>query len=312
MSYQREGAALPSYGSSYGHDDDSAVPPPYVAIDNHVTGAPRFPMSSYETEPPYTYEAEHGSSSSRVAGVNSKFPQSINAYMSMKFTRTFHLGEHADNPLFAVETHTGWSGKPLLTLHSGPTESAPVLATARHEGKLCTGKTVIFTIFPDPARDTGEQSTTFVMRREHSWKHPTVMTYQFSVEVGLGKDVRMEDFEWRHSRSNEVRNLDKYSWGWKLVRLDSSSGKGGERASRSAGETSDGKEVVAAWSMNSGWSRNKAFKFQYLESGATGVLGEKFATAALMTGLKFWFDEWQANQSSACASTGASAAVAVS
>ncbi|KAI0384491.1 hypothetical protein F5Y04DRAFT_248445 [Hypomontagnella monticulosa] len=302
MSYhQGETAAY----SSHGYDDNSMAPPPYMAVDTRAEGAPRFGAPPYHTEPPYQATQESGS---QISGVNSKFPRSLNAYLPMKLTRTFHLGEHANNPLFAVETHTGWSGKPLLTLYSGPTGSSPVIATAQHESKWSTGKTVIFNIFPDPTRDTFEQSSTVVMRREHTWKHPTNMTYQFSVEVGLGKDVRMEDFEWRHSRSNEIQTLDKWSWGWKLVRLGSSSGKGGERASRSAGETSDGKEIVAAWAMNSGWSRNKTFKFQYLESGATGVLGEKFAAAALMTGLKFWFDEYQSNQSGASASAGASAA----
>lgn len=287
--------------------DGGVAPPPYSAVD---TGAQR---ASYPPAP--SYEAVPGTSSSAsgssIAGVTKRFPQSINAYFQKAgFSKTFHLGEHADQPLFAVTMHSGLTSNPLLELHSGPNDSDPIIATANNEKRWSSGRTTVVQILPaafsslggaDTASGSGptssQEAEKIIMKQTNLLKN---VTYPFSVEVGLGKDLRVENFEWRSSRGGEIQDLDKYTRGYKLVRLCSEgTGHGGERSTRAANTTSDGKEVVAVFAQNSGWSMNKIFKFQFLESGATGVLGDRFALVALMSGLKIWYIEYIANQSNA-------------
>ncbi|KAI1771710.1 hypothetical protein F4818DRAFT_428810 [Hypoxylon cercidicola] len=281
--------------------DTAVAPPPYSTFGD-ASAAHAAP--SYEAVP-----RDGNAAGSGVAGVSSRFPQSLNAYFpKMKLSKTFHLGEHADQLRFAVTMHSGLTSKPWLELHSGPNESDPIVATADNESKWGSSKNFVVQVIPIPESAAGVSSTsaqqdwqlspqTIRIHRKHDWKH---MQYPFSAEVGLGKDVRHEDFEWRHSRGGEVQQLDKYAgYGWKLVRLGSSAtGQGGERPARSSGATSDGKEVVAAWSHSTSWSASKVFKFQFLESGATGVLGESFALIALASALKIWYVEFVAAISS--------------
>ncbi|KAI1378959.1 hypothetical protein F4677DRAFT_410160 [Hypoxylon crocopeplum] len=298
--------------AAYPPNHNSAVPPPYSSQqDGHNT----YDGYDVPTQELPSYAAPRAGESPRnIAGVSNRFPQSLNAYfVKNMFSKNFHLGEHSDNKLFAVTMHSGWTSKPLLELHAGPTDKDPVMATAENESKWGSGKKTLVEIIPSavgqawataPGSAQGQAPQKISMQQQHNWKH---VTHPFSVEVGLGKDVRREDFEWRRSRGGEVQSLDKHAgYGFKLVRLSSSAvGQGGERASRSEGATSDGKEVVAAWSYNSSWSASKVFKFQYLESGATGVLGDSFALAALMTALKIWYMEYLMSQSAVASGAGA-------
>ncbi|KAI1417236.1 hypothetical protein F5Y13DRAFT_152332 [Hypoxylon sp. FL1857] len=281
-------------------NDGGVAPPPYSTVD---TGAQRPPAPSYEAVP--------GASSSKIAGVKNRFPQSLNGYFPKSATsKAFFLGEHADQPLFVATLHSGLTSNPLVQLHSGPNLSDPLVATANNEKRWSSGRTTVIQILPaaastlagaDSASGSGaapsQEPEKIIMKQAHILKN---VTYGFSVEVGLGKDLRVENFEWRGSRGGEVRELDEYARGYKLVRLGGEgAGSGGERATRAANTTSDGKEVVAVFAQNTKWSMNKVFKFQFLESGATGVLGDKFALAALMTGLKIWYIDFILQQSNA-------------
>ncbi|KAI1080469.1 hypothetical protein F5B20DRAFT_539327 [Whalleya microplaca] len=293
---------------------DAPAPPPYTETDNarqytNGSAAPAIPAPSYS-------EAGASTSTNKIAGVSNRFPPTLNAYLQKKgMSKTFHLGEHAETPLFSVSMHSGWTGKPMLNLKSGPNNTDPVLATANDESRW-SGKNAIIQIFaPEEGSAAGSSSssrspqptTTVKMTHKTGWRHAT---FSFSADVGLGKDTRREDFEWRHSRSEDIKELDKHSWGWKLVRLGSQAeGQGGDRATRSSGVSSDGKEIVAIWTMNGKWSMNKAFKFQYFGSALTGMMGERFAIVALMTALKMWYQEYVASTSAATAgAAGAGAA----
>lgn len=239
---------------------------------------------------------------------NQRFPPSFNAYYQWKFTKTFHLGLTKDQPLYAVRTHTGWSGTPGIVLHNGPSDKDPPLAAAGNESRWSKHSVVILP--PLPGSDA-ESSTEF-MRTNVSWK---TVTYPFTIEVGDENNLRRENFEWRQSRGEEIKELDKHSRGWKLVRLGSNaSGPGGERGERALGATSDGKEVVAVWTWHSGWSLTKSFKFQFLGSGLTGELGDRWAVMAVVTALRTWYlyHEGVSNGSaSAAATAGAAAGAAV-
>ncbi|KAI1089527.1 hypothetical protein F5B19DRAFT_466942 [Rostrohypoxylon terebratum] len=278
---------------SYAYPTGAAAPPPYATPEH--TARSSSPAPSYQTL---------AASGSGISGVANRMPQSLNAYLPplTKWSRLMYLGAHADQPFFAVTTHTGLSGKPLLEMHAGPTGSEPVVATAGNEHRWSSGRNTIVKLIPGGGYLEGQAESTFTMKETCFSKH---YTFPFAVEVGLGKDTRLESFEWRGSRGEEVKQLDGASWrGYKLVRLDgAAAGPGGARAVRGEGESSDGKEVVAVYTANAHFSRNKIFKFQFLESGATGILGEKFALAAVITACKIGYSEFLVSQSTVAAAS---------
>ncbi|KAK8094437.1 hypothetical protein PG997_001122 [Apiospora hydei] len=120
-----------------------------------------------------------------------------------------------------------------------------------------------------------------------------------------------ERFEWRHSRGNEVKQLDKLNSGWKLVRIHSEAdGVGGTRRARDAGASSDGKELVAVFAEVSGWSASKVVKFKFLGSGATGEMGPRWALMAVMTALRIWDTQNGLSESAAATAAGVAGASA--
>lgn len=255
---------------------EAAPPPTYTEA---TASQPLVPDSN--TEPP-----SYPSDVKPTSQISQQFPPSFNAYYQWKFTRTFHLGQSKDNPLYAVRTHSGWSGTPGITLHNGPNDDDPPLAAAGNESKWSNHSIIILP--PLPGSDA-ESSSEF-MRTNVNWRS---VTYPFTIEVGEGRKLRRENFEWRQSRGEEIKEIDKHSRGWKLVRLGAfAQGPGGERSERSLGATSDGKEIVAVWAFYSGWSLTKSFKFQFMNSGLTGELGERWAVMAVITSLRMWYLHW--------------------
>jgi len=209
--------------------------------------------------------------------INRQFPPRFNIYRA-GWGASFILGEHQDQPLYCVRSHTGWSGNPDVVLHNGPSESSPPLATANKE-TWSTSMTV--ELPPVRVGDWQATSTTEYVTSQGM----TSLRYTFEVEVGTGgasgamKPLR-EAFEWRHSRGYEVHSLGAGAGpGYKLVRL-SGRGAGGTVAG-------DGNEVVAVWA-DYGLSLSKVLCFGFLGSGATGELGERWAVMAVITALGIW------------------------
>lgn len=225
-----------------------------------------------------------------VAPQDRVFPNLFNGYYQKKMTTVFHLGEHAHQPIFAVKTHTGWSGAPGIVLHSGPSDKDPALAAAGNETGLETERHKDTLVILPPLPGSGEDSSHEYLRHD-----PTYLTesYRFNIDVGLGGEKRMypEEFEWRRSLGDEVKGLNKNKnqLGWQLVRLHSDVGVQADRTGEgSVRATADGKEMVAVWAPYAGWSLTKAFTFQFLGSGASGELGERWATMAVITALRLW------------------------
>ncbi|KAI1172277.1 hypothetical protein F4777DRAFT_562371 [Nemania sp. FL0916] len=272
----REAAAFAASG------DGLPPPPPYQEVGDSTNAYP-------PPGPAPTYEAGESSSGSRaISNVQCKIPPSLNAYLPMAFTKTFHLGAKKDEPLFAVRSHSGFTKNPELVMYDGPSDKGHVLATATYESWKSRNS-----ILTAPARegavDHDSEKQRVIMGAHISLKH---QTYTFTADVGAGKETRNEAFEWRSSRGSEVKELDGYRWGWKLVRLSSRmEGGGGDRLTRELGSTSDGLEVVAAWAYNNSMSMTKAFKFQLLGSARTGTMGDRGAVLALMSALRIWWIE---------------------
>lgn len=256
----------------------------------------------------------------------------------------YTLGEHDSEPLYTLTIHSGISGNPSLVLHNGPDPGAPALASADKEpgqesfANKFTGRASLITLpaLPNFGRPTTEEPLE---------NHVTLSGagYAFSLEVqrgalgaitgaatdndgvvgaagtGNGNDHdkkgdddkaahqwTRERFEWRKSRGNEVKQLDKLNSGWKLVRIHSEAdGVGGTRRARDAGASSDGKELVAVFAEVSGWSTSKVVKFKFLGSGATGEMGARWSLMAVMTALRVWDMQNGLSESAAATAAGA-------
>lgn len=228
-----------------------------------------------------------GEATTSVQPVNSQFPPTFNVYYQKKlFSATLHISEHADQPLYAIKL-PGWRSG--LVLHSGPSDKDAPLATASKGGKWGCHTRVTLPPLPGSSEDASGEAM-------HSHVSLKTATYQFAIEVGGGGEhARRENFEWRSSRSDEVKQLDKHSRGWKLVRLDACvEGCDAVPGEPPVAVSSDGGEVVAIWAPSSGLSMTKASKFQFLGAGLTGELGERWAIMAVITALRIWYMEFEA------------------
>ncbi|KAI0399401.1 hypothetical protein F4802DRAFT_589758 [Xylaria palmicola] len=285
--------------AAYAASMQGIPPPPYQETSEHY--AQQGPAPSYGA-------GEGGSQAGSISGVKPKFPPALNAYLQMGFTRTFYLGEKKEAPLFAVRMHSGFTKNPDLVLYDGPSDKGPILATANHES-LRKSRSSMMTA---PAREGlphDSESQRVAMPAHTTFKH---RTFPFTADVGVGKETRREQFEWRSSHGAEIRELDGYRWGWKLVRLSSQApGGGGDRATRASGSTSDGHEIVAVWAHNNTMSMTKAFKFQFLGSALSGMLGDRGAALALISALRIWSLELNSSAASAASSSAAGVAAAV-
>ncbi|KAH8160611.1 hypothetical protein CIB48_g7635 [Xylaria polymorpha] len=189
--------------TAYTASMDGIPPPPYQETVHHTDAyPPAGPAPSY-----HVGELSSGAGFISTRGLS--FPPTLNAYIPMAFTKTFHLGEKKEAPSFAVRMHTGFTKNPELVLYNGPSDKDPVLATATHES-LWKSRTTILTV---PAREGAlhdDESQSVKMACHWSLKH---QTYTFTADIGVGKETRREEFEWRSSHGNEVKELDGYKWG---------------------------------------------------------------------------------------------------
>ncbi|KAH7151715.1 hypothetical protein B0J13DRAFT_619340 [Dactylonectria estremocensis] len=266
---QPEGAPKEDKAPPYGGEQ----PPSY----NEVIKQQR-PLS--QRPPPSPSQPSSSSASAGPRQTPRQFPPSFNLYTGSFGSSSFVLGEHQNQPLYVFSWHSGLSGKPPVLLHSGPSESFPPLAAAEWRSFSAS-----FQVELPPVPGSGARSA----REDIVWSCPQGMgpgAYRFAVEIGPGA-VR-EAFEWRHSRGDAVNSLGGESNGYKLVRL--ARGPPGSGGATTGGMNfvgggfvdSAGNEVVAAWVMSRG-SITKAAKFQFMGTGLTGLLGERWAIMAVVT-----------------------------
>ncbi|KAM3557315.1 hypothetical protein MY1884_004574 [Beauveria asiatica] len=243
-----------------------------------------------------------------------RVPVGWNLYYKPWSMRTYHIGAHADQPVFSLELHSGLlSSRPFLILFDcsgsggagADTKTTPPppprrLATAHRDGLFKAHAAI--TLLLDPPEAPLTEKLTVHARR---------LSFSFPIRIGGGggggggngirtrstnATQQRQDFEWRYSHGKEVRALDRWGQGWKLVHLESGSGSGGggegktttRRMERPHGETSDGHPVVAVLADNSKWSRTKLARFHFVGAGATDEFGEAWALYVTMTALRIW------------------------
>lgn len=221
-------------------------------------------------------------SGQNTTSIPRQFPPSFDMYKDGWASKHYFLGQPRSAPLYAVSLHTGWSGKPDIVLHSGPTEDAPPLASSN---KNTLSRSADVTLPPLPG-SVAKATTERIEVSGGNWGGHSVLS--FSVEVG--DTGRREDFEWRHSRGDDVAALGGRSDGWKLVRIAADGPGGAKPGSTSSGggaRSSDGKEVVAVWATTHR-RLHKGFRFRFLGTGADGSLGERWAIMAVVSALRGW------------------------
>ncbi|KAH8655430.1 hypothetical protein BX600DRAFT_469618 [Xylariales sp. PMI_506] len=243
-------------------------PPPYTA-----TGA----ASTQEDAPPQPLSWQIPPAEK---GKHRIFPDQFSLYIGSSGMRgTYMLGEHKDQPLYAVGIST-WHQE--VRLHSKPSYDSPLLAAIKRSGLK---RSAVVTL--PPVDGSGASKPTEEQTQMSGW---TSGKLQFSTEVGAGN--RREDFEWRRSHGDEVSALNGFGYGWKLARLTPGDAGPSSSSSSSAARSSDNKEVVAVWNYSKN-SLTKAVKFQFLGSGASGQLQERFEVMAVITALRIWEEEMQ-------------------
>ncbi|GAB0139925.1 hypothetical protein EsHS_00000563 [Epichloe bromicola] len=100
------------------------------------------------------------------------------------------------------------------------------------------------------------------------------MSAAYSFAAAVGQTGYPEKFEWRSSKTDELKELNQMSRGWKLVRLN------------------NGEEIVAVWTYAK-WSMTKVAAFRFTGSGASGELGAVFTTMAVMSFIRHYQREMQ-------------------
>ncbi|KAI2466832.1 hypothetical protein F4781DRAFT_444825 [Annulohypoxylon bovei var. microspora] len=280
-----------------------------MANSNDITDDPPPPYSS--AAPTVVQLAQPQAQAQKQAPrTPGRFPAAFSMYRESGWgQRQYTLGEHQAAPLFAVALNAGRAGlRPGIVLHAGPSDAQPRLATVESlgwEGRRGGGggATVCFPSAHADGQSGVGRGAAESFEAAGGLGHKT---YTFSIRTGVGAAARREPFEWRHSSGDAVRALGGRGSGWKLCRLatEAPAGVAGGAFVLGGERAGDGKEVVAVWAWSSG-SLTKTLKFQFLGSGANGVLGERWALMAVMTALKIWDIERRARQSSGYAGAGA-------
>lgn len=228
------------------------------------------------------------------------FPSTMSACATWTHWKTFHLSDATSNePIFFVDVHTGYSGKPPLgsrpglNLHNGKAATDPILAAVGDESQFAA-RAYTFnssSIILLPALEPGANYTRMDTERMHgapSEEHDA--TFSFSIEVG--KTAHREDFEWRKFNKSSG---DNNNGGFKLVRLlsrklqDISGGSDGPDPSASSSRTDTNCESIAVLTLISlRSSLMKLFTLELLGSAKTGELGDRCMLTIIMTALRLW------------------------
>jgi len=151
------------------------------------------------------------------------------------------------NPLFYISTHSGFSSKPSVVLHSTHYETSPPLATAD------------FPSFTSTINIDLKASPSFPSEHTTLVKDGVFSSCRVFYCALPGSHVN-ERFEWKRSSGQEVASLHGRNHGEKLVRVKTG-------------------EIVAAWTLP-GMSTKKKGKMSFL--GNREVLGEKFELMAVI------------------------------
>ncbi|KAK1989132.1 hypothetical protein LZ30DRAFT_696512 [Colletotrichum cereale] len=239
-------------------------PPAYL---DHDQNAPAYQSPRFN----------HMTTDSRaLVAATTRFPPTFNCYGQWNWKQLYSLGPSSDENMFTVSFDTKlFSQKQSLFLHSGPSDKGPVIATVSRKALGMHRRATIIL----PGENGKEQEIPFERPEDVSWTQGEVRAFRIKVRKGV-----VEEFQWRTSHGDEIKELAGHSCGWKLVRMVETPQAG----QKSFGYSSDGKEVVAVLAYSTSWSMTKSYNFGFLGAGLTGTLGEDWETAAVVSGFSLW------------------------
>jgi len=220
-----------------------------------------------------------------------EFPNSFNVYRA-RTGNGFSLGPHRRAPLYSGALHTAFSKLPDVVLHAGPAATRQNM-WADVDFRRLGAPFVVVGLPPLDGHDDGSGRA-----EEHAIGAP--LLWRFRVETGLGPGrggagaarprPRREEFEWRFVTHARV-GVDPVGPGWRLIRLAQEAPEGVARDTwldgRERTQAPDGTEVVAHW-VNISKGYTKVGKFEFIGSGAEGLLGERWRLMAVVTALGIW------------------------
>ncbi|KAI8244441.1 hypothetical protein K4K57_005212 [Colletotrichum sp. SAR 10_99] len=251
-------------------------PPPY-SQDNEEIPTYQAPSTGFENPP---------SDSKTPLNTLAKFPPSFQCYLD-KQEGFYYLGPMASEErlfAFSASARLQTTMQPLH-LHNGPSERDPIIVRMTQKNPRSVSFVATITIH-DP-------SDPHTVVEEISYEKPvnsrssSVFASCLAFRIKVGKEGREEEFQWRRSSGNEVKELARHSIGGKLVRMSGPrAGAGGSRKAREQGFSGDGNEVVAVLAPRSNIGIANGLKFKFMGTGLTGDLGEKWESVAVITG--FW------------------------
>ncbi|KAH7153534.1 hypothetical protein EDB81DRAFT_946358 [Dactylonectria macrodidyma] len=211
--------------------------------------------------------------SATVTGL--QFPTSFNLYRDGVSKSNFFIGTDQKHPLCLFISNKWHS--PEMVLHSGTEKSSETIATASW-GEA--DSFFVAQLLPAPgtgASATNETATNF---RDGSMTR----AYRFSIEVEPTNT--RETFVWRASQGNAVKSLEGDPIGMELVHISQDKLRSFDSESlytiTDFNTDSEGYEVVAAWTLAKG-SLTKIAKFQFMGTGSTDKLGQKWTLMAVIS-----------------------------
>lgn len=193
----------------------------------------------------------------RATLANVNLPARFSFWFKGKSHIRLVLGEDKSNPSHIISMPNGFYGE--LILYNGPTVDAEPVCVIRTASKGWHDSIEL-------AAQPGQAPI-----REELRCHGNGWTMAYTFAISLRKGSLPGRFEWRSSRSEEVKSLSEGSGGWKLVHLD------------------NGDEIVAvAGDAKLSKSLTRAAAFQFVGAGASGEFGESWAVMAVASYMRLW------------------------
>lgn len=194
-----------------------------------------------------------------------KIPETFDIFYKKSLSIKLYLGVEKGNALYAATLPRGWWGD--VVLHAGPDDKTDgELARVKDSGRLGGDCTMIM-----PPLGNGNQPVMEEMRIHGSLIKDY---YAFPCQVGTGGRVHPEKFEWHRATKEDVHAMGKsrkvYRESWKLVR------------------PANNNEIVAFCANDYVVSYNSTGTFKFINSGATGELGDLWALMATLSFLRLW------------------------
>ncbi|ETS82449.1 hypothetical protein PFICI_04325 [Pestalotiopsis fici W106-1] len=181
------------------------------------------------------------------------------------------IGEHREDPLLAVTTHSGFGRAPDVVLHSGPAKDSAMLAGV--DSNVLVHSTTAKLRLPGSPTATEEKTVEIAQQGG---------AHRFVVQDESRQPVT---FEWLpHAETKTSLLGDSRVLHWELVRYaGTGAGKDGAEV-----QSDEDKQVVATWANESSMSLSKVLSLEFLVDATRITTRDSWVVMALITALRIW------------------------